>query len=72
LIVRAVKVFYIDTIPGAAIGKENDIAYHTNGKTYIKKGGRWILLNSGMRGNAVFVSETAPVSPKLNDIWIQI
>ena len=29
-------------------------------------------VTNAMRGNAVFVSNTEPVNPQLNDIWIKI
>lgn len=45
MISKAQQVFYVNTIPTAAIGKEKDIAVHSNGNMYVKKGGRWIVLN---------------------------
>lgn len=44
MIVKAGQIFYITTVPTAAIGKDNDIAIHVNSGIYVKQGGRWINL----------------------------
>jgi len=41
------QIFYVTQVPNAAIGKETDIALHTNGGMYIKKGGNWIKKSMG-------------------------
>jgi len=40
------QIFYVDSIPTAAIGKVNDIALHSNGNVYRKAGGAWALLGN--------------------------
>ena len=60
MITKEQKVFYTKVIPHNGIGKESDIAIHSNGNMYVKKGGLWDLLS--ISGSASSLGEDKLIS----------